>query len=144
MNDEQEILVDIAFDAAKTGADAEGESGNVGAAVRAADGEIYTGSVVTTEDNHQSLHAERLAIANAVTAYESPNPVEALAVHMAMAPDEEWPHARICGSCLHFLAEFSTGDIPIYIGHMTGVRETSLRTLYPEPWSKSPESDEYP
>jgi len=144
MADVQDELIEAARDAAEHGANADGDPGKVGAAARAADGEIYTGSVVSTEDRHQSLHAERLAVANAVTADEEPNPVEAVAVNTMFAADEESPHARICGSCLHFISEFSNGDIPVYIVHLKGERETTLRSLYPEPWTKSSDSSEYP
>jgi cytidine deaminase len=144
MENVPEELIEEARGAAQRGANADGESGKVGAAVSAVDGEIYTGSVVSTEDRHQTLHAERLAVANAVTAHEEPNPVEAVAVNTMLAFDEESSHARICGSCLHFISEFSNGDIPLYIAHLSGERETTLRSLYPEPWTKSSESGEYP
>ncbi|WP_135666691.1 cytidine deaminase family protein [Halorhabdus rudnickae] len=144
MGEPQEKLIEAARDAAERGANSVGDPGKVGAAVRASDGGIYTGSVVSTEDRHQTIHAERLAVTNAVTEHEEPNPIEAVAVNTALAVDEESSHARVCGSCLHFISEFSNGDIPIYIVHMLGERETTLRTLYPEPWSKSSDSAEYP
>jgi len=139
----QEKLIEAARDAAQKGANSVDDPAHVGAAVRAADGEIYTGSVVSTEDRHQSIHAERLAVANAVTAHEDPNPVEAVSVNTMFAADEDSTHAHLCGSCLHFISEFSNGDISICIAHLSGERHTSLHSLYPEPWAKSPESGSY-
>lgn len=143
MNEVDQEIIEAAQEGSKRGANAEGDTVQVGAAVKAADGGIYTGSVVLTEDGHQSIHAERLAVAKAVTATQEPNPILQVAVHMSFAADEESTHARLCGSCLHFISEFSNGDIPISITHMRGVRQTSLRELYPEPWTKSAEHGQY-
>jgi len=136
-------LIEAARESAKRSANSTGDPPLVGAAVRAADGDIYTGSAIITEDGHQSIHAERLAIANAVTAHDDPNPVEAIAINTGFAADEDSPHAHVCGSCLHFIFEFSNGDIPVCIAHMSGVRQTSLHALYPEPWTKNSETGGY-
>lgn len=143
MEEVEPEVIEAAEEGSKRSANAEGEGPQVGAAVKAANGEIYTGSVVLTEDGHQSIHAERLAVAKAVIATREPNPILQVAVHLSFAVDEESTHARLCGSCLHFISEFSNGDIPISVTHMTGVRQTSLHELYPEPWTKSPEHGQY-
>lgn len=106
----------------------------LGAAVRAEDGDIYTGCVVETSDRHQSIHAERLAVFNAVTAHSEENLITELAMNFPMGIDEESPYLNVCGSCLHILAEFSDGDLPIHMQGAVGSKQAMLSELYPEPW----------
>lgn len=107
----------------------------LGAAVRAEDGDIYTGSVVETRDRHQSIHAERLAVFNAVSAHEEENLITELAMNFPLGMDEESSALNVCGSCLHILAEFSEGDVPIHMKGAIGSKQAMLSELYPDPWS---------
>lgn len=106
----------------------------LGAAVRAEDGDIYTGSVVETRDRHQSIHAERLAVFNAVSAHEDMNLVIELAINFPLGLDEESSTLNVCGSCLHILSEFSDGDLPIHMQGALGSKQAMLSDLYPDPW----------
>ena len=107
----------------------------LGAAVRAEDGNVYTGSVVETRDRHQSIHAERLAVFNAVSAHEEENLITELAMNFPLGMDEESSALNVCGSCLHILAEFSEGDVPIHMKGAIGSKRAMLSELYPDPWS---------
>jgi len=106
----------------------------LGAAVGAEDGNIYTGSVVETRDRHQSIHAERLAVFNAVSAHEEENLITELAINFPLGMDEENSALNVCGSCLHIFAEFSEGDVPIHMKGAIGSKQAMLSELYPDPW----------
>ncbi len=78
----------------------------VGAALRTADGSVYTGCNVENANYSNSLHAEEVAIGKAVS--DGHRDFDALAVSSA-ARDGVTP----CGMCRQTLAEFCTGGFPI-------------------------------
>ena len=134
MSEISEEVIEAASEAVNRSVSPRDFSG-LGAAVRAEDGNVYTGSVVETRDRHQSIHAERLAVFNAVSAHEGENLVTELAMNFPLGVDEESSALNVCGSCLHILAEFSEGDVPIHMQGAIGSKQAMLSELYPEPWS---------
>ena len=78
----------------------------VGAALRAADGTVYTGCNVENVNYSNSLHAEEVALGSAVA--DGHRSFEALAVSSA-ARDGVTP----CGMCRQTLAEFCGEDFPV-------------------------------
>lgn len=81
---------------------------NVGAAVLAGSGEIYSGCNVENISYGLTMCAERVAIGSAVAAGET----EILAVAVA-ADDTEL--VRPCGACLQVMAEFSAQNDPVAV-----------------------------
>ncbi len=78
----------------------------VGAALRAADGAVYTGCNVENANYSNSLHAEEVAVGSAVA--DGHRSFEALAVSSA-ARDGVTP----CGMCRQTLTEFCGEDFPV-------------------------------
>ncbi|WP_135851420.1 cytidine deaminase [Halorussus salinus] len=78
----------------------------VGAALRAADGSVYVGCNIENANYSNSLHAEEVAIAEAVK--EGHRDFAALAVSSG-ARDGVTP----CGMCRQTLAEFCDDDLPV-------------------------------
>lgn len=78
----------------------------VGAALRTADGNVYVGCNIENANYSNSLHAEEVAIAEAVK--EGHREFDALAVSSARR-DGVTP----CGMCRQTLAEFCDDDMPI-------------------------------
>lgn len=78
----------------------------VGAALRTADGTVYTGCNVENANYSNSLHAEEVAIGKAVS--DGHQAFDALAVS-SVARDGVTP----CGMCRQTLAEFCGEDFPI-------------------------------
>jgi len=78
----------------------------VGAALRTADGTVFTGCNVEVANYSNSLHAEALALGSAVAAGH--RAFDALAV-VSAARDGLLP----CGACRQTLAEFCDEDFPI-------------------------------
>jgi cytidine deaminase len=78
----------------------------VGAALRAADGTVYTGCNVENANYSNSLHAEEVALGSAVA--DGHRSFEALAVSSA-ARDGVTP----CGMCRQSLAEFCGEAFPV-------------------------------
>jgi len=78
----------------------------VGAALRTADGSVYTGCNVENANYSNSLHAEEVAIGKAVS--DGHREFDALAVSSA-ARDAVTP----CGMCRQTLAEFCGGEFPV-------------------------------
>ncbi|WP_134672024.1 cytidine deaminase [Halorussus marinus] len=79
----------------------------VGAAIRTADGTVYVGCNIENANYSNSLHAEEVAIAEAVK--EGHREFDALAVSSA-ARDGVTP----CGMCRQTLAEFCDDDLRVY------------------------------
>ena len=97
----------------------------VGAAVRTSQGTIYSGCNIENDSSSLTICAERVAIANAISAGE--REFEALAV----ATDDG---ATPCGACRQVLAEFSA-DLAILVVTTSDnpvVRQLKLAKLLPE------------
>ena len=78
----------------------------VGAALRAADGSVYTGCNIENANYSNSLHAEEVAVAKAVTSGH--DAFDRLAVSSGVR-DGVTP----CGMCRQTLAEFADGNLVI-------------------------------
>jgi cytidine deaminase len=96
----------------------------VGAAIRTADGTVYTGCNVENANYSNTLHAEELAIGAAVA--DGHRSFDAIAVSSA-ARDGVTP----CGMCRQTLAEFCPADLPVYCDEGDAVTEHSLADLLP-------------
>ena len=97
----------------------------VGAALRTADGRVYVGCNIENANYSNSLHAEEVAIAEAVK--EGHRDFAALAVSSG-ARDGVTP----CGMCRQTLAEFCDDDLPVVCdegGDADGGIEVSEYTL---------------
>ena len=98
----------------------------VGAALEAEDGQIYTGCNIENASFGLTICAERAAVASAVTAGAR------RFRRMAIAVGSE-PPAMPCGACRQVLAEFGLGLEGESVGADTRVRWT-LRHLLPDPF----------
>jgi len=97
----------------------------VGAALRTADGTVYVGCNIENANYSNSLHAEEVAIAEAVK--EGHREFDALGVSSA-ARDGVTP----CGMCRQTLSEFCDEDLPVICDEGDGPDggvETSVYTL---------------
>jgi cytidine deaminase len=92
----------------------------VGAALRTADGTVYVGCNIENANYSNSLHAEEVALAEAVKAGH--REFDRLAVASA-ARDGVTP----CGMCRQSLAEFCDDDLPVVCDEGDG--ETTTYTL---------------
>jgi len=97
----------------------------VGAALKTADGTVYTGCNIENANYSNSLHAEEVAVGKAVSAGH--HTFDELAVSAA-ARDGVTP----CGMCRQTLAEFCGADFPIYCDEPEGVTTYRLGELLPE------------
>jgi cytidine deaminase len=97
----------------------------VGAALRAAGGTVYTGCNVENANYSNSLHAEEVALGRAVA--DGTRTFEALAVTTA-----ERDGVTPCGMCRQTLAEFCDEDFPVYCDGDDGVTTHRLGELLPE------------
>ncbi len=107
----------------------------VGAALWTPLGEIVTGANVENASYGLTVCAERNAIFRWVA---SPRPGSELGLLTALAvaagPQGELPSGgRPCGACLQVIREFAI-DLPLYIVEETGVIETRLSALLPDPF----------
>jgi cytidine deaminase len=100
----------------------------VGAAIRTADGTVFTGCNVENSNYSNSLHAEEVALGEAVK--RGHREFEAIAVSSA-ARDGVTP----CGMCRQTLAEFCDDSFVVYVDHGDEVHEYTLGELLPEPMS---------
>jgi len=97
----------------------------VGAAVRTADGTVYTGCNIEVANYSNSLHAEEVAVAEAVK--NGHREFDRLAVTSA-ARDGVTP----CGMCRQTLTEFADDDLPIICDEDDGeMSEYTLGELLP-------------
>lgn len=95
----------------------------VGAALRAASGRIYSGANVENASSGLTVCAERVAVWKAIS--EGEHTIEALAL---MTADGGTP----CGACRQVLSEFAA-DIPILVADTAGKAWlTSLAELLPD------------
>ena len=96
----------------------------VGAALRTADGAVYAGCNIENANYSNSLHAEEVALAEAVK--DGHREFDRLAVSSA-ARDGVTP----CGMCRQSLAEFCDGDLAVVCDGADGPVEYSLGELLP-------------
>ena len=96
----------------------------VGAALRTADGETYVGCNIENANYSNSLHAEEVAVAEAVK--EGHTEFDALAV-VSGERDGVTP----CGMCRQTLAEFCDESLPVYCDEGDTVAEYALGELIP-------------
>ena len=97
----------------------------VGAAIRAASGQVYLGCNVENVAYPEGTCAEAGAIAAMVAAGET-----AIAEVYVIA-DSPMPVSP-CGGCRQKLAEFGAGDVPVTLGNLDGAETaTTLAALLP-------------
>jgi cytidine deaminase len=101
----------------------------VGAALRAAGGTVYTGCNVEVANYSNSLHAEEVAVGCAVA--DGARTFDSLAV-----TSTERDGVTPCGMCRQTLSEFCDEDFPVYCddgdGDGEGVTTYRLGELVPE------------
>ena len=98
----------------------------VGAALLAADGEIFTGCNIENRSYGLAICAERSALAAAVSAGKRQFTAVAIAT-----PDADYPVGP-CGACRQVLSEFMEKSAPVYFGGRAGGRVTaSIGELLP-------------
>jgi len=105
----------------------------VGAAVLASDGQMFSGAYIRGSTCYTTVHAEVAAIVQALSA-RAPTLV-ALALFASQANSEG--ELQPCGTCLQFLAERGCGpELPIFLraGTDANWEWTSLGALLPKPW----------
>ncbi len=103
----------------------------VGAALRTADGTVYTGCNVENANYSNTLHAEEVAIAQAVA--DGHRGFERIAVSSGVR-DGVTP----CGMCRQTLAEFATDDLVVVCDEGDGAVTTyTLGDLLPASISES-------
>jgi cytidine deaminase len=96
----------------------------VGAALRTADGTVFTGCNIENANYSNSLHAEGVALAEAVR--EGHREFDGLAVSTS-EDDGQTP----CGMCRQSLVEFCPDDLPVYCDEGDAVAEYTLGDLLP-------------
>ncbi len=100
----------------------------VGAALRTAEGEVFTGCNVENSSYGATICAERTAILKAVSS--GARKIQEIVVVTDATP--AWPP---CGMCRQMLAEFmpKKGELTILLVNLKGeARRTSLKKLLPE------------
>jgi len=96
----------------------------VGAAIRTADGTVYTGCNIENANYSNSLHAEEVALGSAVSGGH--DEFDRLAV-TSDSRDGVTP----CGMCRQTLAEFCDDDFPVVCDEGDGTTEYALGELLP-------------
>jgi cytidine deaminase len=126
-----DALVDAALDA-RTRAFAPYSRYPVGAALRAADGRVFTGANTEFGIPALGVCAERAAVIQALTS--GVRDFVALVVVTGSSPP-----AAPCGLCRQTLTEVVGNDLPILLANMDGERhETRLSELIPRPFRFQP------
>ena len=96
----------------------------VGAALRAADGTVFVGCNIENANYSNSLHAEEVAIAEAVKAgYRE--------FDRLVVSSSERDGVTPCGMCRQTLAEFCGEDLVVVCDEGDGVSEHTLGELLP-------------
>ena len=96
----------------------------VGAALLAADGQIYTGVNVENASYGLAICAERSAIVKMVA--NGAREIKAMAVCTSNSGSP-------CGACRQVMNEFAAADFPVYLCAETGAaRHTTLYALLPD------------
>lgn len=128
---------------AREGAYAPYSNFQVGAALLAANGEIFTGANVENASYGATICAERAALVNAVNGGQ--RRFLAVAIHagaqqesQAVNSHETAVYAYPCGICRQMLAEFCAPDMPIYLVKAADDYETStFAELLPHAFNKT-------
>ena len=107
----------------------------VGAALRTADGTVYTGCNIENANYSNSLHAEEVALGSAV--HDGHRAFDRIAVSSA-AEDGVTP----CGMCRQSLAEFCEASFVVVCEGAEGPVEYELGELLPEAISREMVVDE--
>ena len=101
----------------------------VGAAILAANGEIYSGCNVENAAYPEGWCAETSAISNMIS--NGQNQIVEIAVIA-----EKMPRVTPCGGCRQRIAEFGTADTKVHLCDETGIVETvTLSDLLPKSFS---------
>lgn len=104
---------------------------NVGAALLAKNGKIYTGCNIENAAYTPSNCAERTAIFKAVS--EGVREFEAIAIAGGPEGAEKLGYCPPCGVCRQVMREFCPQDFPIYlVRSRTEIRKFTLSQLLPE------------
>ena len=98
----------------------------VGAAVRGASGQVYSGCNVENASYGATICAERVAIGKLVSAGETV--LTAVAVWTGAGEP-----ALPCGICRQVLAEFGKNAV-VVVASPSSLRQTTLSDLFPEPF----------
>ncbi|PSP37779.1 cytidine deaminase [Halobacteriales archaeon SW_8_65_20] len=96
----------------------------VGAALETVDGTVYVGCNIENANYSNALHAEEVAVAEAVK--QGHTEFAGLAV-VSAREDGVTP----CGMCRQTLAEFASESLPVYCGEGEGYTEYALGDLIP-------------
>ena len=128
----KEKLVKIAYEAQKLSYSP--YSGfQVGAALLAADGKVYTGCNIENAAFSPTNCAERTAFFKAVSEGEKEFLARAVVGNKKEAPKEEWEFCTPCGVCRQVMLEFVNPDeFLIYSGKGEDIRTFTLKELLPE------------
>ncbi|WP_246981991.1 cytidine deaminase [Halorientalis marina] len=101
----------------------------VGAAIRVADGSVYTGCNIENANYSNSLHAEEVAVAGAVSdghqAFD----------HLAVTSSER-DGVLPCGMCRQTLTEFCGPEFPVVCDEGDGTARYTLGELLPDAISR--------
>jgi len=101
----------------------------VGAAIRTADGSVFTGCNIENANYSNSLHAEEVAISGAVS--RGHRSFDRLAV-----TSSERDGVTPCGMCRQTLAEFCPESFPVVCDEGEGTTEYALGELLPNAISR--------
>lgn len=97
---------------------------SVGAAIRTADGTVYTGGNIEIVNYSNTIHAEEVALMKAVDAGE--RAFEAIAISTKTRSGD-----TPCGMCLQTLTEFCDPDLQILSETVSGHEEMRLGDVLP-------------
>lgn len=102
----------------------------VGAALRLANGKVYSGANIENASFGATVCAERVAVWKAMS--ENPGAkVSEIAIHTDA--DAPWPP---CGLCRQVLAEFADPTLKVHVANEKGIQKTYLFSeLFPEAFS---------
>ncbi|GGL59171.1 cytidine deaminase [Halocalculus aciditolerans] len=123
MTDDQQLLADArdALDAAYVPY----SEYRVGAALRTADGTVYTGANIENANYSNSLHAEEVALAAAVR--DGHREFDTVVV-----TNDERDGLTPCGMCRQSLAEFCDDDVRVLCDTGDGFDEWTVGELIPD------------
>lgn len=101
---------------------------NVGAALLAKSGKIYTGCNIENSSYGATICAERVAFSKAIS--EGEREFEAIAI-VSSSGDFTYP----CGICRQFMSEWGT-DLKVVVENGTETKVYTLKELLPEAFTK--------
>lgn len=99
---------------------------DVGAALRTDSGNIYTGCNIEVANYSNTLHAEEVAVAEAVKNGDTDFDTLVVTTESGAAP---------CGMCRQTLSEFDDGSLRIILDDGKETYERTLRELLPDVFS---------